>query len=194
MEYAGFWKRFWAMWIDVFAILPIVFIVEWLSGFSREVALLLVIPSAALGWFYNIYFHGRWGATLGKMAVKIKVVDEDNGTDIGFRQALMRFSPDALFAVLYLLALMTALHSISSAEYSGLSWLPRHELLQDRLPAGMGVVETLMQIWVWSELVVLLFNKRRRAIHDFIAGTVVIHKASQPGTEPAYAGGGSPRT
>jgi uncharacterized RDD family membrane protein YckC len=29
------------------------------------------------------------------------------------------------------------------------------------------------QIWVWSEVVVMLFNKRRRALHDFIAGTIV---------------------
>ena len=34
----------------------------------------------------------------------------------------------------------------------------------------------MQQIWIWSEFVVLLFNRRKRAIHDFIAGTVVILK------------------
>jgi hypothetical protein len=29
------------------------------------------------------------------------------------------------------------------------------------------------QIWVWSKAVMTLFNKRRRALHDFIASTVV---------------------
>lgn len=28
--------------------------------------------------------------------------------------------------------------------------------------------------WLFSELIVLLFNEKKRAIHDFIAGTVVI--------------------
>ncbi len=28
----------------------------------------------------------------------------------------------------------------------------------------------------WSEVFVCLFNKRKRALHDFIAGTVVVHK------------------
>jgi uncharacterized RDD family membrane protein YckC len=30
------------------------------------------------------------------------------------------------------------------------------------------------QIWTSSELVVILLNRRRRALHDFIAGTVVV--------------------
>jgi uncharacterized RDD family membrane protein YckC len=30
-------------------------------------------------------------------------------------------------------------------------------------------------IYDWSEIIVLLTNKKRRAIHDYIAGTVVIH-------------------
>ncbi|WP_255590049.1 hypothetical protein [Marinicella meishanensis] len=34
-----------------------------------------------------------------------------------------------------------------------------------------------MMVWYWSELLVMLTNERRRALHDFIAGTVVIKKA-----------------
>ena len=33
-----------------------------------------------------------------------------------------------------------------------------------------------MQLWTWSELIVMLTNRQRRALHDFIAGTVVIKK------------------
>jgi uncharacterized RDD family membrane protein YckC len=31
-----------------------------------------------------------------------------------------------------------------------------------------------------GDLVVLLFNRRKRALHDFIAGTVVIHDLDKP--------------
>lgn len=31
-------------------------------------------------------------------------------------------------------------------------------------------------IWTWSEVVFLLFNERKRALHDLIADTVVIQK------------------
>jgi len=43
-------------------------------------------------------------------------------------------------------------------------------------PAWYSLVSTLSQVWWWSEFIVLLFNKRKRAIHDFMAGTVVIKK------------------
>jgi uncharacterized RDD family membrane protein YckC len=35
-----------------------------------------------------------------------------------------------------------------------------------------------MNVWIFSEFVVLLTNKKRRALHDFMAGTVVIRKES----------------
>lgn len=33
---------------------------------------------------------------------------------------------------------------------------------------------------MWSELLVLLFNEKRRALHDFIAGTVVVRTLTGP--------------
>ncbi len=29
-------------------------------------------------------------------------------------------------------------------------------------------------IWIYSEFIVLLTNKRKRAIHDYIAGTIIV--------------------
>jgi len=37
-------------------------------------------------------------------------------------------------------------------------------------------INMLIPIWIGSELLVMLTNKKRRALHDFIAGTVVIKK------------------
>jgi uncharacterized RDD family membrane protein YckC len=36
------------------------------------------------------------------------------------------------------------------------------------------IISHLGNIWIWSEIIVILTNKRRRAIHDFIAGTVIV--------------------
>lgn len=52
--------------------------------------------------------------------------------------------------------------------------MERFEYILPLLPAWYVLVDTVNQLWVWSEFIVLLFNKRKRAIHDFIAGTVVI--------------------
>jgi uncharacterized RDD family membrane protein YckC len=35
-------------------------------------------------------------------------------------------------------------------------------------------VQFVMGLWIMSEIVVLLTNKKRRAIHDYMAGTVVV--------------------
>ncbi|MFH3639525.1 RDD family protein, partial [Acinetobacter baumannii] len=43
-------------------------------------------------------------------------------------------------------------------------------------PAWYSIVNSASELWTWSEFIVLLFNKRKRAIHDFIAGTIVIKK------------------
>lgn len=46
-------------------------------------------------------------------------------------------------------------------------------------PGWYKIVNILMNVWIWSEFIVILTNKKRRAIHDFIAGTVVAHKPSR---------------
>ena len=45
---------------------------------------------------------------------------------------------------------------------------------QSKLAVFMFVIPIVGFLWTWSELIVMLFNQRRRALHDFIAGTVVI--------------------
>ncbi len=40
--------------------------------------------------FYYVYLHGAYGQTFGKMALGIRVVDED-GSPIGFRKAFTRW-------------------------------------------------------------------------------------------------------
>jgi hypothetical protein len=44
------------------------------------------------------------------------------------------------------------------------------------LPVWYGAVNIASEIWFWSDFIVLIFNKRKRALHDLIAGTVVIRK------------------
>ena len=43
------------------------------------------------------------------------------------------------------------------------------------MPGYGAYTDDAMALWVWSEPLVMLLNKQRRAIHDFLAGTVVLH-------------------
>jgi hypothetical protein len=52
MNYATFWQRFVAMWIDFFVLLPIIVLHTCLHLYSKPVALILVLPMAG---FYAAY-------------------------------------------------------------------------------------------------------------------------------------------
>jgi uncharacterized RDD family membrane protein YckC len=45
----------------------------------------------------------------------------------------------------------------------------------------------VLQVWIWIELIVMLTNRRRRALHDFIAGTVVIRRRVEALQTPEQA-------
>jgi uncharacterized RDD family membrane protein YckC len=170
--YAGFWRRLGALLVDGLVFLPISVSVTWVSAQSRLAALLLLLPLAALGCAYEVYFHARWGQTLGKMANRVRVVSVD-GSRIGFRQALLRSAVDILFSGLSIAAQASALLRIPAAEYGTLGWLEQRR----RLTEAMGPWEWLSWLgvaWTLSEVVTMLFNRRRRALHDFIAGTIVV--------------------
>ena len=172
--YAGFWKRFCAAWIDVFALMPLVLAFIWLRGFDKNLAILIAIPSTALFSMYNVYFNARFGGTPGKLAVGVRVTRPD-GARIGWPEAWKRSAVGLAFAFLMLVFEVWALTQVSGTDYSTAPFL-KYEVLQPHYPAWDTDVTILQQVWMWSEVVVLLFNRRKRALHDFIAGTVVIHK------------------
>jgi uncharacterized RDD family membrane protein YckC len=66
---------------------------------------------------------------------------------------------------------------MSDTQYYSLGLLKRTEMLESIAPSWYQVVKITTQIWVWSEFLTMLFNQKRRAIHDFMAGTVVIKKS-----------------
>ncbi len=173
--YTGFWIRFCAGFTDAIIIIPLAFLFVWIEGFDRNLAIIVTIPSSILFAMYHVYFNARFGGTLGKLAVGIRIA-KPNGMRIGWSEAWKRSSVDIVFAFLILVFQVWALFHVDPQHFSSLGWMKRTKLLQSHMPSWFNSVNILWQVWSWSEIVVLLFNKRKRAIHDFIAGTVVIKK------------------
>ena len=82
---AGFWRRFWALFIDgiitavvlyglAFAIGPIGFVVGLVASYA----------------YYTLMEGSKAGQTLGKKALGIRVVDANTGRSIGYGRALIR--------------------------------------------------------------------------------------------------------
>ncbi|EPJ46300.1 MAG: hypothetical protein OFPII_21660 [Osedax symbiont Rs1] len=173
--YAGFWQRFGAGIVDTIVLIPVAYLFYYLEGISISAAIITAVISCGLYSVYTIYFHNRYGATLGKMASKIRVTNPD-GSSISLKQAVLRSSVDICFAVLMVIAQIIAISQANPEEYLSAGWMERIEYLVPLFPSWYDLVVSVANIWVWSEFFVLLLNKRKRAIHDFIAGTVVINQ------------------
>lgn len=136
-------------------------------------------PIAFAFAFYNIYFVGRWGQTIGKMALKIRVVRLDGG-NAGFARALYRHAVDLALSVVTSALTIYALLSVTESEYGAFTLDQRLELVETRTGTLVDVLNWLSLAWVGSELIVLLLNEKRRALHDYIAGTLVVHMREAP--------------
>ncbi len=189
--YAGFWKRFCAGVADAFILMPLAFLFIWLEGFDRTIAIVITIPSSVLFWMYHVCFNARLGGTPGKLAVGIRITKPD-GSRISWPEAWKRSSVDIVLGLLVLVVEIWALTQVDPELYASLRWVERAHLLQEQSPGWYSSFDVVMQVWVWSEVVVLLCNKRKRAIHDFIAGTVVVMKEFTEDDAAAHADGLQP--
>ncbi|THB77985.1 MAG: RDD family protein [Desulfobacteraceae bacterium] len=113
MEYAGFWIRVGAKIIDGIIITVVSVIINFLAGMfilpnmmnpdmnPEELGsfMALAMIPAALQWAFNVFyitwFLGKFGATPGKMAFKLKVVTGEN-TSISYLRAFGRFWAELL--------------------------------------------------------------------------------------------------
>lgn len=173
--YAGFWQRLGAAAIDLLVFIPFMGIYHLLDSLSIWISIVTVLLYSLLASAYSIFFHHRFGATIGKMATGIKVT-RPNGSRISLKQAVVRSSIDAGFAFSLAVAQAIAISTVDPASYLNADWMQRVSHIEPSLPLWYGPINFVSVLWVYSELTVLLFNKRKRALHDFIAGTVVIHQ------------------
>ena len=124
--------------------------------------------------FYHIGCVALWGQTPGKMAAKIKVVKVD-GTPATWKNALLRNSVETFLTAVVLFLELKAVSMVSGAQFAAAEWAKRLALIDSFVPEIAVYIAWATQAFVLTEFVVLFLNKKKRAIHDFIAGTVVIH-------------------
>jgi uncharacterized RDD family membrane protein YckC len=176
MKYASFWQRFAANWIDLFVVLIPLIALGWLGSLSKTLAMVCIIPYCLLFWCYTWQLHARTGQTVGKRGMNIRVVRVD-GTRIGQVDSFRRSSVDLALALISLTVVLMGLATVPAAEFSRLGWAQQQQQIQHAYPVFNRWLFFLSQAWVWSEVIVMLFNRRRRAIHDFIGGTVVLDES-----------------
>ena len=175
LRYAGFWPRFASLWLDMLIMIPLSAATFWCSSQFRLFDVYYFIPGELFSVFYCVYLVKRYGGTPGKLLMGIKICKLD-GSAIGYREAVLRYLPDFILGFLMSIALIISVFHMTDAEYHSLTYMKRSMRMIELAPSWYKPLQWIQNIWIWSEFLVLLTNRKRRAIHDFIAGTVVIHK------------------
>ena len=175
--YAGFWQRLGAGIIDALIYAPIFWLLTLLYQSSINWLLLALFISTFFYTIYNVFFHYKFGATPGKLALGIRVT-QPNGSKITLKQAFLRSSVDLYLAILFMITELIALSTMNINYFNALpqQYGVRSDYIYSYIPNGFQILEYINYIWVSSEVISVLFNERKRALHDFIAGTVVINK------------------
>ncbi len=163
-KYHTFWPRLWAGFLDGLVFLPIGLLDSYLTAPERGAFVLIVggVISYTAYWLYSVLLHARYGQTLGKMANGIKVLDVSEKRIPTLRQAFIRdigyIVPNTL-SLGYLIYLVVAGQYVRGAEVT-------------RLPGQILAWASLA--WFLLEIISMATNDKRRAFHDYIAGTVVV--------------------
>lgn len=105
MDYAGFWIRFAAKFVDGIILQVASLLLNLVVGIVLKgadplaVTLVGVAVGMAINAAYSTYFIGKFGATPGKMAAKIRVVNAD-GSKVSYAKAFARYFAEILSSLI----------------------------------------------------------------------------------------------
>jgi uncharacterized RDD family membrane protein YckC len=151
-------RRFLALIIDGFILSMATGLIEWCMtpslGVLPNVVLCVLFTAVQVG--YEVYMHGRFGQTFGKFFVKVRVIDL-GGRRITYKQAAVR---NIVPLVLSPIVIWYSVSIVVTGE------------MQDPSLYRSAYIANLL--WVLLEMLTMLLNDKRRALHDFMANTVVV--------------------
>lgn len=176
-EYAGFWKRVLATLIDVIiaiVLLPLSNCLLTLS-FSSKTILPMLIYDFVFTALIQYYCMMKFGGTPGHLIMKVLTIG-DNGYYLNFNRAFLRTLIDLPGIIFSLLQLNYAINNVpTGVEHDNFIKI-------GFILVQYGGVYTLFAMLfnriIFIDIIVVLFNKKKRAIHDFIAGSYVVTQDS----------------
>lgn len=171
--YGGFGLRLGSLLLDGLFCAPIALLAMYIQSFGGEAYLLSILPLLAFNLWYAVYLPARNGGTPGKLVAGLTIL-KTTGQPIGLKEAFLRNIVTFVISILSVFVMTTALSAADMDTYRSLGWLERSRYLMSMAPLLFTVYSWANNVWFYSELIVLLTNKQRRAIHDFIADTVIV--------------------
>lgn len=176
ISYGSFWQRTWAYLIDSIVVLCINFPIIYYS-ITELKSFVFYLVAVLIGILYKPLMEYYFGFTLGKKALKLKVVTIDYES-INLKQAFLRNSLQILPVLLYIPIYYLAFND--SYLMSIDSYIDFAVQFEEYYPFEK-YISTLSFLLLLSEIIFLLSdNKRmRRALHDRFAKTLVVGSTTQ---------------
>jgi uncharacterized RDD family membrane protein YckC len=175
VAYSTAGQRVGAYVVDGLVLLPVTALVWWLQtrspgGMVMGALLALVVPSA-----YHIVLIATTGQTLGKRVAEIQVRMADGGK-VGWGAAFLRYLPLLLVGLVGCLAMLALAARTTQGDLDGFStFWSRAAFVSGAIPAWAKAFNFLFGAYSLADIITFFATSRHRAVHDFIAGTVVIY-------------------
>jgi len=171
-KYQTFWPRFLAGVVDGLVFLPLSFlnVAAYQEGVPIWVRSIWYVLWSFAFVTYVVVMHALYGQTLGKMANHVKVLDVSE-SKLSWTQAFMR---EAVRVGLTLILVVYKLPRVVAGED------PNRPVQPEMLGFAVWLALAASGGWFAAELITMLTNSKRRAVHDFIAGSVVVRHFEPP--------------
>jgi uncharacterized RDD family membrane protein YckC len=138
---------------------PEAFLAAWYGSLSKTGYSIAASFGLLLTTVYVVGCHKRWGCTIGKKILSLRVATADGISPPPFGPAFFRFAPLLVIGAISL-----------TADY--LSFL-RMQLI-DSGRWQLQLWQLLVLMWFVAEVIVALSTAGARSLHDLIASTVVV--------------------
>jgi uncharacterized RDD family membrane protein YckC len=171
--YAGFFVRGGSYLIDLAFGLIMTLISMFIMRNGKVFYCFTLILNGIFHWVYYIYFPKEYGGTPGKLILKIKIIRID-GESIGWREAILRDLFMLIFTIINDIILLYLILRTDNTIFKEYTWEEYARYIISQVPSFFSTISKILNIWTLSEFIILLLNKRKKALHDYIAGTLVI--------------------
>ncbi len=167
LQFAGFWPRLGASLIDTFLFIPLlaVSLYNVLSPKIYFLALLCEILMMA----YKPLMEWRYGATVGKMAMNLKVINSQ-AQPISWDQSMIRF---IFYFAAYMVSIINNFMVFRSPGFEGVRSIAELGVFQQQHQNN--VLTELSVYALFFSVIMVVFDHRCQAMHDKFAKTFCVH-------------------
>lgn len=166
-DYAGFWIRVGATLVDFLALLPLTAFAVYNSISIKSLPLLIL--ASILSAMYKPIMEWQKSATLGKMALGLKVVNVEDGASISLGQSLNRYFP---WIISFAISLSLNIFLFLDPSFQDITGFIELSKLTSENP--LNTINTVYSFIFIGVVGSLAFDNRKQGLHDKFAGTYVV--------------------